>query len=216
MLKQHCKISHSPPLPPHEDSNGNGNRHRHRRSLSPPVLLPPPTPPSPPPSPLPSSPLSGCVGHAKCSGGTATPAVIRDGPDGCMTKTHYSTASAAVMAVAEVTEEEECDGCNGANPRRPQDDSLLCLADGILLRLIAAMTAPRRGGGGVRRPRRRRCLRSTSARCSLGGRIGRATTAEASRRRMMTTPTRSLGGTRTIFWRSSSANFGKGVSGGGR
>jgi len=49
-------------------------------------------------------------------------------------------------------EEEECDGCNGANPRRFLDDSLLRLADGILLRLIIAMTAPRRGGGGVRRP----------------------------------------------------------------
>jgi hypothetical protein len=41
-------------------------------------------------------------------------------------------------------------------------------------------TAPRRGGGGVRRPRRHRCLRSTSAHCSLSGRIRRAMTAVAS------------------------------------
>ncbi len=39
-----------------------------------------------------------------------------------------------------MTEEEECDGCNGANPRRRLDDSLLCLADGILLRSIVATT----------------------------------------------------------------------------
>jgi len=49
--------------------------------------------------------------------------------------------------VAEVMEEEECDGCDGADPQRRLDDSLLHLADGILLRLIAATTAPRRGGG---------------------------------------------------------------------
>jgi hypothetical protein len=50
----------------------------------------------------------------------------------------YSTASAAALAA---TEEEECDGCDGADPRRRLDDSLLRLADGILLRLIAATTA---------------------------------------------------------------------------
>ena len=87
----------------------------------PPVLLPPPTPLFPPPSPLPPSPLpplplSGCVRRAGRSGGTAIPAVIRDGPDGRMTKTHYGTASAAALAAAEVTEEEECAGCNGADP----------------------------------------------------------------------------------------------------
>jgi hypothetical protein len=38
-------------------------------------------------------------------------------------------------------EEEECDGCDGADPRRHLDDSLLRLADGILLRLIVATTA---------------------------------------------------------------------------
>ncbi len=62
-----------------------------------------------------------------------------------MTKTRYGTASAAASAAAEATEEEECDRCNGANPRRRLDDSLLRLADGILLRLIVAMTAPQRG-----------------------------------------------------------------------
>ena len=70
----------------------------------------------PPPSPLPLSPLSGCVRRAGCSGGTATPAVIRDRPDGRTTTTHYGTASAAALAVAEVTEEEECDGCDSGDP----------------------------------------------------------------------------------------------------
>jgi hypothetical protein len=39
------------------------------------------------------------------------------------------------------TEEEECDGCNSADPRRRMDDSLLRLADGILLCSIVATTA---------------------------------------------------------------------------
>ena len=79
----------------HVTSDDDGDRHRHRRSLSLPVLLPPPTLFFPPPSPLPLLPLSGCVCRAGCSGGTATPAVIRDGPDGRTTKTRYGTASAA-------------------------------------------------------------------------------------------------------------------------
>ncbi len=188
--------SSRPPSQPHEDSDGDGNRHRHRRSLSLPVLLPPPTPFFPPLSPLPPSPLSGCVRRGGRSGGAAAPAVIRDGPVGRTTKNRYGTASATAS-------------------RRRLDDSLLRLADGILLSSIVATMALWRGGGGVRRPRRRRCLRSTSARCSLGGRIGRATTAAASRRRMTTTPTPKRGGTRTISWRSSSADFRKSVSGGG-
>ena len=40
-----------------------------------------------------------------------------------------------------MTEEEECDGYDGADPRRRLDDSLLRLADGILLRAIVATTA---------------------------------------------------------------------------
>ena len=43
------------------------------------------------------------------------------------------------MALA-ATEEEECDGCDGANPRRRLDDSLLCLADGILLRYLIVLS----------------------------------------------------------------------------
>jgi hypothetical protein len=43
--------------------------------------------------------------------------------------------------VSAATEEEECNGCDGADPRRRLDDSLLRLADGILLRSIVAMTA---------------------------------------------------------------------------
>ena len=98
------------------------------------MLLPPPTSFFPPPSPLPPSPLSGCVRCAGRSGGTATPAVIRDGPNGRTTKTRYGTASA-------VTEEEECNRCYGADPRHRLDDSLLRLVDGILLRLIVATMA---------------------------------------------------------------------------
>ena len=41
---------------------------------------------------------------------------------------------------ARATEEEECDGCNGADPRRRLNDSHLILANGILLRSIAATT----------------------------------------------------------------------------
>ncbi len=91
------------------------------------MLLPPPTPFFPPPSPLPLSPLSGCVRRAGRSGGTATPVVICDGPDGRTTKTRYGTASAAASAA---TEEEECDGSDSADPWRRLDDSLLRLADG--------------------------------------------------------------------------------------
>ena len=97
------------------------------------MLLPPPTPFFPPPYPLPPSPLSGCVRRAGRSGGTASPAVIRDGPGSRTTKTRYGTASAAASAA---TEEEECDGCDSANPRCRLDDSLLRLANGILLRSI--------------------------------------------------------------------------------
>ena len=116
------------------------------------MLLPPLTPFFLPPSLLPPSPLSGCVRRAGRSGGTSNPAVIRDGPDGLTTKTRYGTASAVASAGAE---EEECDGCDGANPRRCLDDSLLRLADGILLCSIVATMVPRRSGGGVRRPRQR-------------------------------------------------------------
>jgi hypothetical protein len=70
------------------------------------------------PSPLPLSPLSGCVRRGGCSGGTAAPAVIRDGPDDRTTKTRYGAASVAASAAAAATKEEEYDECDGANPRR--------------------------------------------------------------------------------------------------
>jgi hypothetical protein len=38
-------------------------------------------------------------------------------------------------------DEEEYDRCEGANPRRCLDDTLLSLADGILLRSIVTMMA---------------------------------------------------------------------------
>jgi hypothetical protein len=66
------------------------------------------------------------------------PPSFRDGPNGRTTKTRYGTTSAAASAA---TEEEECDGCDGADPQRRLDDSLLRLADGILLRSIVATTA---------------------------------------------------------------------------
>ena len=70
---------------------------------------------------------------------------------------------------------------------------------------------------GVQRSQRRRCPRSTSARCSFGGRSGRATTAAASRRKTTTTtPTRKRGRTRAIMWRLRSADFGRGFLAGGR
>ena len=99
-----------------------------------------------------------------------------------LTKTRDGTTEVTATATAVTAmamEEEECDRCNGADPRRRLDDSLLRLADGILLHLIAVTMAPRRGGGRVWRPQQCQCLQSTSARCSLGGRIGRAITAAA-------------------------------------
>ena len=95
---------------------GNGNCHWHRRPLSLPVLLPPLTPFFLPLSPLPPSLLSGCVRHARRSGGTTTPTVIRDGPYSRTTKTRYGTKSAAALAAAVATEDEECDGCDGTDP----------------------------------------------------------------------------------------------------
>ena len=43
--------------------------------------------------------------------------------------------------MTEVMEEEEYDGCDGVDSRRHLDDTLLSLADRILLRSIVAMTA---------------------------------------------------------------------------
>ena len=72
------------------------------------MLLPPLTPFFLSPSLLQPSPLSRCVRHFARSGGTATPVIIRYGPDDRTTKTRYGTASAAASASAEATEEEEC------------------------------------------------------------------------------------------------------------
>jgi hypothetical protein len=84
--------------------------------LSLPVLLPPPTPFFPPPFTLPPSPLSGCVRRAGRSGGTATPAVICDEPDGRTTKTRYGTTSAAASAATEEEERQRQNGgCVGDN-----------------------------------------------------------------------------------------------------
>ena len=58
-----------------------------------------------------------------------------------MIKTHYGTASAVALAVVEAIEEEEYKRCDGANPRRRLDNTLLSLADGILLRSIVMTTA---------------------------------------------------------------------------
>ena len=70
------------------------------------MLLPPPMPFFLLPSLLPPLPLVRC---AERSSGTATPAVIHDGPDGRTTKTCYGTASAVVSVAME--EEEECNRC---------------------------------------------------------------------------------------------------------
>ena len=132
------------PLPPHKDSDGDGDRHWCRRSsLSLLVLLPPPTPFFPLPSQMSLSPLSGCVHHSGCSGGTASPAVIRDGPGDRMTKAHYGTTSAASSASAAAMEatEEEYKGCDDADPQCHLDDTFLSLADGILHCSIVATTA---------------------------------------------------------------------------
>jgi hypothetical protein len=208
-------LSSRPPSQPHEDSDGDSDCHWHRRSLSLPVLLPPPTSFFPPPSPLPPLPLSGCVHRGGHSGGAATPAVIRDGPDGWTTKTRYGTASAAAPAAAEATEEEDCDGCNSADPQRRLDDSLLRLADGILLRSIVATTAWWR---------RSPATTTTSmpaidigalfiGREDWEGNDGSGVAKEDDD----DTDTEAGGGARAraISWRSSSANFEKGVLGGG-
>jgi hypothetical protein len=86
------------------------------------------------------------------SGGIIAPAVGRDGPNGrgddkdsqhraaATAKATATAATAAMAAKAMAAEEKECDGCDGADPRRRLDDSLLILANGILLRSIAATT----------------------------------------------------------------------------
>ena len=74
------------------------------------------------------------------------PSGATDPTAAALTKTRDGSAAAtaaATAATATEEEEEECDGCNGADPRRPLDNYLLCLADGILLRLIAATMVPR-------------------------------------------------------------------------
>jgi hypothetical protein len=84
------------------------------------------------------------------TGGIVAPAVGREGPNGCCinedsrrtaaaTATAKATAATATATVT-ATEEEECDGCEGADSRRRLDDSLIILANEILLRLIAATT----------------------------------------------------------------------------
>ena len=81
------------------------------------------------------------------------PSGMMDPTAATLTKTHDDTAAATAMATAAmVTEEEECDRCNGADPQRRMDDSLLHLADRILLCSITVTTVPRCSGGGVWRP----------------------------------------------------------------
>ena len=81
------------------------------------------------------------------------PSGVTDPTAAALTKTHDGTAAATAMATAAmVTEEEECDRCNGADPQRHMDDSLLHLADRILLCSITVTTVPRCSGGGVWRP----------------------------------------------------------------
>ena len=73
------------------------------------------------------------------------PSGATDPTAAALTKTRNGTAAAtatATAATATATEEEECDGCDGADPRRRPDDSLLRLADGILLRSIAGENGP--------------------------------------------------------------------------
>ena len=139
----------------------------------------------------------------------ATPAVIRDGPDGRTTKTRYGTASAVASAA---TEEKECNGCNGANPRRHLDDSLLRLADRIILCLIVAKTAPRR--------RRPETTTTSMPAIDIGALfIGREDREGDNGSGVATEDdddtSVEAGGRHAISWRSSSTDFGMGVSGGG-
>ena len=98
-------------------------------------------------------------------------------------------------------EEEECDGCNGTDPRRRLDDSLLRLVDGILLSLMVATSMPAIDIGTLFIGQEREDREGDDG-------SGIAT-------RMTTTLMRKRGGTCTISWRSSSADFGKGLLGGG-
>ena len=199
------------------------------------MLLPPLTLLFPPPSPLPLSPLSGCVRRTGRSGGTATPVVIRDRLDGRTTKTRYGTASAAALAAAAAaateeaaaaaaateeaaaaTEEGGCDRCDGANPRRHLDDSLLRLADGILL----PPPLDRRENGAAARLRWSPATATTlMPAIDIGalfiGREDREGSDGSGIAKEDDDDTDvEAGGRRAISWRSSSAD-GKGVLGGG-
>ena len=86
------------------------------------------------------------------------PSGATDPTDAALTKTRDGTVAAtatvaAATATATATATEECDRCGGADPRRRLDNSLLLLADVILLRLIVVTMVPRCGCGGVWQPR---------------------------------------------------------------
>ena len=113
------------------------------------------------------------------------PSDVMDPTAAVTMKTRDDTTSAAAMAMvmamaAAAMEEEDYDRCGIPNPQCRLDDALLHHVDGILLSSIAMTT------GTPRRLRWRRGVRQwalTIDRCSLGGRIGRAKAAAASRRR---------------------------------
>ena len=118
------------------------------------------------------------------------------------------------MATAMATEEEECDKCNGADPRRRLDDFLLRQADGILLRSIATTTALRHGGGG---DKDRDGVDAWDQHWHVvhgwedwEGDDGSGVATEDDDDTDV-----GAGGTRTISWGLSSADFWRGVSGGG-
>ena len=74
------------------------------------------------------------------SGGIVVPTVGRDGPNGRGDDEAATATATATAATVTATEEEKCDGCDGADPQCRLDGSLLILANGILLRSIAATT----------------------------------------------------------------------------
>ncbi len=125
------------------------------------------------------------------------------------TATAATAATATATATATAMEEEECDRCDGADPQRRLDNSLLRLAD---VRLIAATTV----GAAARRRWSPATATTAMPAIDIGALfIGREDREGDNGSGIATEDDEDAGSMGTITWRSSFADFGRGVLGGG-